>query len=669
MRIILWISLVITLLNGCSGIKMIEPDRTDIYSKPFLTKVDQIKRDYSEGKIEIALTQLNALDDKSITPIEKAFKYNLIGVIYFSENKFDQSIAYFKTALETATEDPALEAQINLNLGSTYYKLDDYPQALLSLQIVVDEKLSQTERRKLYYLGYVIGKKIKNDELTLTSLAKLLGEKFSLSEFQQDPLYDKLVQSFLQLNFNQRARFLEKFGDAQSVAIGYLSFLHIERSMVELERDAVIEMLDDVLSKYSKFPGLTHVARNFKLSLENLSKLNTNAIGVVLPFSDKKKKFFAERVMLGIDSALQQFSSGEANPNGGALTSPILYTKDSLGSGVVGANAVKELIQKHYVAAIIGGLFPDEATKEYLEAKKHGVLFISLSQVFLPKEQKNHLLIEIPGSIESQVAALLSEDMLARFGKRVGVLYPQSERGEAYVNEFWRASEAKGLRVTGIQSFDEKATDFRDPVQKLLGLKFKREREEELELLASIHKLQGRRSVRRLQTLTPKVDFDWIFIPAFPNEAVQLIPAFSYYDAFDVNFFGGPSWRSKILSKQSKSSKYGQIFFIGDDINPRSSEFNEFRKKFWENYNRQARLIESMAFDGLKLIYDIFYRQREDISSRELLNSKIKRAAVLSGLTGSWSFKDGIWLKSMHPLSLKRGKVEKVGELTAVESN
>ncbi|MGB0360870.1 MAG: GTPase Era, partial [Endozoicomonas sp.] len=39
---------------------------------------------------------------------------------------------------------------------------------------------------------------------------------------------------------------------------------------------------------------------------------------------------------------------------------------------------INDLIQKHHVSIIIGGLFPDTAKEEYLEAKKYGVLYVSL---------------------------------------------------------------------------------------------------------------------------------------------------------------------------------------------------------------------------------------------------------------------------------------------------
>jgi nuclear transport factor 2 (NTF2) superfamily protein len=69
------------------------------------------------------------------------------------------------------------------------------------------------------------------------------------------------------------------------------------------------------------------------------------------------------------------------------------------------------------------------------------------------------------------------------------------------VNEVWRKAKAKKIELTSIHSYEKNITDYRDSVEKLLGLKFKREREEEYTLWKDIYTLQGKRTVRRVQTL------------------------------------------------------------------------------------------------------------------------------------------------------------------------
>ena len=47
-------------------------------------------------------------------------------------------------------------------------------------------------------------------------------------------------------------------------------------------------------------------------------------------------------------------------------------------------------------------------------------------------------------------------------------------------------------------------------------------------------------SVRRVvQKLKPLIDFDWVFVPSAPYNAIQIIPSFNYFDATELMI--GPS--------------------------------------------------------------------------------------------------------------------------------
>ena len=362
------------------------------------------------------------------------------------------------------------------------------------------------------------------------------------------------------------------------------------------------------------------------------------------------KASFGKRAMLGIDHALRD-KIGRALPEGKLPFQ--LHVLDSAGSGAVGSYRVKELIDKHHVAVIVGGLFPQEAIKEYLEAKKYGVFFISLSQVYLPKEEKDHLLLEIPGSVESHLQEIFSSNVVERFGKRAAILYPSTPRGKAYVDEFWRRSKLSGLDLGGIVSYEKSQMDFREPVKNLLGLKFTRERQEELEILTEIHSLEKNKSARRIQTLKPQVDFDWIFVPSLPRETLQIIPSFSYFDAFRLNIIGGPSWRSKAIFDESY--KLGSLFFVGDHVGEAADKFSQ---DFINRFGQQPRIVEMRANDALGIAISVL--ESSEFQSRNELDIHIRGKEQLMGVTGEWKMSDGVWIKEMAFLKLYKGKVEEV---------
>jgi tetratricopeptide (TPR) repeat protein len=623
-------------------------DTSYLYRKAFLVKVGVIKGLYRQGQIDAAIKKLKAMDDQILLPSEKSLRRNLLGVLQFSDGNYEQSIFNFDLALANSSLDKALTAQIYLNLSSSYFKLGLMEKAYATLTVADHKVLKVEEAKKYHKLRIKLAKELNKDSDLLFSLVRYLGRQTDLTNLKQDPYFEQLLSSYFQMGARERLRFIEEFEDDNLLIIGYLGYLEVEKLYYSGNKHDAKDLLGWLKSNFEKHVSVTQLADNFSYRMENFVKMNPYSIGVILPMSGKKLEF-SKRAMLGIDSGLNELKKENADFSNLLR----IHIKDSEGSGVVGAYKVKELIEKHNVSAIIGGLFANEAQKEYLEAKKHGVFFISLSQIYLPKEQKDHLLLEIPGSVESLIGRLFSPEMLERFGKRAAIIYPKSERGEAYVNEFWRMSKQNDVSITGALGFEKNQTDYRDPVKKMLGLKYIRERQEELDILTEIHSLEKATSSRRVQTLKPQIDFDWIFLPAFPKEAIQLIPSFAYYDAYNLNFVGGPSWRSHSLSKESK--KIGKLFFIGDDV---KGAKNNFSSNFYNLYKKRPRLIELRSHDAFKIVSTLL--AEDSFSSRDEFDFHIQKQNQLTGITGNWNLLEGIWLKKMVSLSLRRGKVENI---------
>lgn len=645
---VLFLSIVLSalLLGSCGGISMISRGSSkDYYSKDFLDQVSLIKEDFKFGRTDLAMSKLKGMNDQMLLPAEAAMKRNLMGVILFGKEDFEQAVYNFNLALSTSRLDPALNSQIQLNLASTYYKMGLLDKTMSVLLLCDFKQLNDEEATKFHKLKHKTAKEMGQERVALESLVWLLKGKSTLTELKSESYFESLQSEFYKLSNSERLRFIEKFDGDDIFLIGYLAYLEAEKLYYQGEKGNAKDLLSWMKDKFEKYQELEILANNFTARIENFAKMNHYNIGVILPLSGEKANF-GKRAMLGIDNAFRTFfkSIGMNKPYQ-------IFIEDSSGSAAVGAHRVKELVEKHHVSAIIGGLFSDEAQKEYLEARKNGVFFVSLSQIFLPKNRKDHLLVEVPGSIESLVSKLFDEKMLNHFGKRAAIIYPQSERGQSYVDEFWRLAKENGVSVKGAYSFDKESTDHRKTVQKLLGLKFKRERQEEFDLFNEIYSLEKSSSIRRIQVLKPQVDFDWVFIPSFPREALQIVPSFSYYDAFNVNVIGDPSWRSKTLSEESY--KLGHLSFIGDDITTIPDEFNQ---KFFDLYGKRPLLVEIRAHDSLKIIYSLL--KDGQYGSRDELDVVIRGKETLQGISGSWQLKDGVWMKNLVPLQMRRGKVE-----------
>lgn len=642
-------------VSSCSGVSMITPDRkvadnidtSKLYRQDFLQKINAAKEKVRQGKSDLALKDLAAMKEANLSTPEKATRKNLIGVINFSGKKFDVASKSFEEALLLAKEDPALEAQIYLNLGSAYYKMNQNEKALATLSQANYKNLQDGEAKKFHQLHALLSQQLGKKEQSLSSLIRSLEDKKTITELTTEARYTQAEDLFMKLSPSERVRLLEEFDQEKNIAVPYLAYKEAERSFREGDQGRVKDYTDWIEKRYGDNAEIMTLVGSLGVRNQNNStKIDVRYIGVALPLSGDLKGL-GERALAGIDIALEDMSQDPEKKYR-------LEIKDTKGNPANGAFAVKDLIEVNNVAAIIGGLNSSEATKEYLEAKKYGVVFISLSKVLLPKEEKNHLLIEIPGSIESQVSLLFSEKMMAKIGKRPAILYPRNDIGEAYANEFWRQSKKNNLDITGLISFDTNQTDYRDPIKNILGIKFNREREEELSIVNDIAHLESKKSIKRLQNLQPQVDFDWVFVPALPRETVQLLPNFNYFDAFNLSYVGVPSWRSELMVNEGY--RYGNVFFMDESMGTAETPFTQ---KFFAKFKKQPNFVETIAYDSLKILSDLV-EGSGSFETRQDLDVALTKKGSLQSETGAWKLQDDIWIKDMATFKIKREGIEQV---------
>ena len=629
-------------LLGCSTVPSLKSTEEKSYTPVFLTKIDQVKTLYKKRHYQTALIKLNKIQGEQYSPIERAYAKNLMGIISFSMGDLARSESSFLEALSLYNYRSFLRTRVHLNLAGLYYKKNLYRKSYEYLVQMDEDLLENKDREKFYELGRIIGKELGQKMLWTSSLIGIMGEANSIDEIKSHALFEILRTNYLELNDREKASIFTKGKKDSLLLVGYLSFLDAKRRYYEGDRERAIDILDWLKGFYRRGEGISSLIEDFFMRVENYSKMNAFSIGIVLPLSGKRANF-GKRALAGIDQGIRSH----------ALDKYKVHIVDSEGSGAVGSYRVKELAESHFVSTIIGGLFPQEALEEYLEARKHGILYISLSQIYLPKDQKDHLLLEVPGSIESQMELLFSKKMLRTFGRRAAVVYPQDRRGEAYIDEFWRRALDTGVDITGVQSYKKDKVDYREPIEKILGLRFNRERKEEVDILSKIYKLEKKRAVRRIQILRPQIDFDWVFIPAFPKEALQIVPSFSYYDAFGVNIIGESAWRSQSLLREDY--QYANLYFVGEDIAELSEDFSQ---KFYERYRRRPRIVEILSYDAFLIVSSLLKDARLD--GRDELDRHIRSRGKLSGMTGSWNFQDGAWIKEMAPFKLKNGKIERL---------
>ncbi len=634
------------LLNSCSGINMlVRSSREDLYSEHFTTKIRKVKSLFQVGEKRTALNILeNMAQEEDILPSENALRTNLMGVIFFSQQNFQQASRHFEQALSISHPDVHLEAKIFLNLASSYYKSHYLERSYETLVKGNGELLSGDEYQRYYKLRYVLANELKEKFDAAKSLIYYFKSKKSIIDLKSDKLFTILLETFSYLDDREKLTLLYEFEAEKFSVVGYLGYLESERLYYKGNKDNSIYIVKWLKKYFIENNEIFQLIEKFISKLENETKIDSKLVGVILPLTGPQA-VFGKRALLGIDSAIRNINKDL--PQDKKLK---LAIRDSKSSGIVGAYEVKNLVIDHFAPVIIGGLFPSLATKEYLEARKLGVFYLGLSQVMVSREQKDHLLLEVPGSIESQIKKLFSKESIGMFGKKAAVIYPQGEFGQSYLKEFWRKAKLENIDVTAVVSFKEKEADYRNPIKNLLGLNFERERQEELDLLSEIHSLEKFGSIRKIQILRPQIDFDWVFLPAFPRETLQIIPAFSYFDAFKLNIIGIPSWRTSKIIQVGR--KLESIYFIDDNVDTSN---NYYKKNFIKDYKRGPRIVELRSYDAMTIAANLI--KRKDYKTRDEFDRDIRPIKEMVGLTGKWILDDGIWIKEMHTLKISRGKV------------
>jgi ABC-type branched-subunit amino acid transport system substrate-binding protein len=646
MRILL---LVLFLLAACSQLKTTKTIDESQISPVAKKKLDEARDLIKANQPKQAIAKLSELNDNTLTPVEKALKYNLKGVTLFNLAEIEKAILNFEVSEKYAPKETQLYSQVQLNMASGHFKLNQFNELKERLTKIDKKQLTAAEVKKYAQLALSYGERVENHPMVVNSSLLLLADSKSTSEVQSSNLYEPLKNSFSKLNHGQKIELLEDFNGSKNLGVAQLAQIEADDRYISGDKSGAQDVVSWLRSEFGENEEVNKFIKDFELRMENSSRISISDIGLVLPLSGEKATF-GQKALSGVDTGLKVLGLGEAVK---------IHTKDSVDSPAQAAQAVLELIREDKVSFIIGGLFPESAKAEYLEARKYGVLFISLSQINLPKEEKNHHLIEVQGSIESQVEALLSDEMIKKFGSRIGVIFPDNEGGRAYVDEIWRKSTQKNLQVTSVASFQKNTHDYRDTAQLFLGLKYPRERAEELKILDDVYSLE-KTSIRRVQTLPPVLDFDWVFLATFPHEATQLIPTLGYYDANRIKVIGGPSWASKSLVKEQKN--LGTLYFVGDD--PKDIN-QEMLNKFQEIYGKPASLIEIISLDAMKIGVEALNATGE-VSSRDDFDSKLKSKGKLRGLTTDWEYKDGVWLKQMNAMTITRGEIVKLFEGNAL---
>lgn len=631
---------------SCQSVKLIK--NQDLVSESFLSHLRSVKSLSANGNNEQAWNKLGELNTWNLNDTENALADNLRGSILFKANNLEKAKKYFERALESATKGSEVEAQVKLNLATLYFKEGNKELSWNILEGISGEALYESEREKFYIFHYKVASSMGIPARGLPSLIKYFERASSYREVIENPVSQHLIVEFSKLPRDQQEEVLRGI-QAKNFSEPLLIQKYLNEYMY-LSNSSFVSGLISKLKLYESDPNVQTLRSHFDESSTGSQALDSQAIGLVIPLSGKMARF-GKSVLKGIDVALFDIY-GEAKPK--------VFVEDSHSNNVASRLAVKKLIEEHKVSYIIGGVFTQTASDEYLEAKKYGTLFFSLSPIYLNFAEKNSILFEVFGSIESQVAELLSEESIERNGKNFVMVYPETEAGRTYYKEVLRQAPSKNAVLVDAISFTPNQNNYQETVKKLLGVGYyKKYLSEsatgEFKDLTGESKFvyvpvaQDRDKDGKSQILS--LNYKWAYVPALPNDALQIIPSFRYFEARGLSYFGGPSWETKTFLERHIG--LGSLYFIAGQNSVLQKRFSRI---YQDRFSHLPGVVEEMAYESVSLGKRLM---EAGFSKRSELINHISTLKFLEGYSSSWHKEDGIWFKDMDTYKINDRSVEK----------
>lgn len=404
---------------------------------------------------------------------------------------------------------------------------------------------------------------------------------------------------------------------------------------------------------------LAESSREFLKQLDARSSVNTRTIGVILPLSGKYSDI-GRSVLNSI-----QLGLGIYDRNSDIRLAVI----DSEGKYLDARRAVEKLVVEDQVVAIIGSLQSKTASSIASKAQALGVPTIVLSQKS-GITQIGDFIFRNALTSEMQVQYIVQTAM-EKFGfTKFAVLYPEDAYGTEYANLFWDAVIAAGGQIKAAQSYDPKETDFRAPIEKLVGTYYKDDRAQEYKFKYEEWKKKTPNINARTEIpkdfLPPVIDFQALFVPDNTRALGQIAAMLTFQDIKGITLLGTNIWNTPgVIERAGNFSK--SIMFVDSFLN-QDQRFisSDFFKRYTQSFGHPPSLFDLQAYDTALII-----KQAADgVGSRSELQSRLAGLRSVKGALNtldSQSSRD--FTRPIVALTINDGQILTLDQAVDAEKN
>lgn len=466
------------------------------------------------------------------------------------------------------------------------------------------------------------------------SIGDLMAALTTSAEAQANPLLAKETESY-RLKSNEiienrlSAAELEKvaaqenFGHARAKAYQRLG----EMSLEIRDQDGARKYFSKAIAIAPNSDAGTR-SQEMMDQLESIRRVESKTVGVVLPMSGKHSAI-SQKTLRGIQMGLGLYNNYPSSFK--------LAVIDSEGNPDNARRGVERLVREDNVIAVIGSVLSKTAPAVAAKASELGVPSIALSQKAGitdagPNVFRNSL------TSEMQVRYLVKVAMEEMGMKKFAILFPNDLYGVEFANIFWDEVLARGGQIVGAQNYSEKETDFRYPIQRLVGTYYIEARSEEYKTrLKDWSDSQTKKSARNTppeDLLPPIVDFDGIFIPDSVKAMGQISAMLSFNGVKGVKLMGTNLWNVPGVAKRAGHFANNLLFvdsFVSTEPQFMSSAFTKDYKAI---FNEEPGIFEVQGYDAALLLRQLIAQGN---TNRESLSQALARVKDFPGAVGPLS--------------------------------
>ncbi len=341
--------------------------------------------------------------------------------------------------------------------------------------------------------------------------------------------------------------------------------------------------------RFSRQGLLEQTVLKYIHAIASRNSVNFKRLGAVLPLSGASR-LIGRRSLQGLQLGLGFYTNQASNFQ--------LAVMDSKGLAEKVKKAVKTLVLKHHVIAIVGGVLSKTAKILAQEAQNFGVPVILLSQKTGLTQYGEYVFQN--GLTSSLVVHQLTSFLMQKKSvKKYALLYPNDPYGVDYANSFWQMLKKKQAQLTAVQVYKPKQTDFNGSIKRLIGTYYKEDRLEEYKQnlknwYINNPPLSKRKAIPE-GLLAPVVNFKALFVPDSPKTLSLIASHLDYNDVQDIYLVGTTLWNK---DNKIKFRYKGKIFFATINFQSKKFKKSKFYKDFQNTFHRSPGLFETQAYES-----------------------------------------------------------------------